>query len=36
MLLSLLTTQPVWLSSILLVGVLTLIAMAGPVLRSPA
>src|SRR5215218_642078 len=32
MLLSLLATQPVWLSSILLVGVMTLIAMVGPVL----
>ena len=32
MALSLLATQPVWLSSILLVGLMTLIAMAGPVL----
>ena len=32
MLLSLLATQPVWLSSILLLGVMTLVAMAGPVL----
>src|SRR4051794_18620323 len=32
MALSLLATQPVWLSSILLAGLMTLIAMAGPVL----
>jgi len=32
MLLSLLATRPVWLSGLLLVGVMTLIAMAGPVL----
>src|SRR5215210_1517058 len=32
MALALLTTQPLWLSGALLIGVLTLIAMAGPIL----
>src|SRR5690349_20738036 len=32
MLLSFLTTQPLWLSGTLLIGVATLIAMAGPIL----